>query len=138
MDMNEKNFPPHTKIFIVEDDAFINNLLTHKLEGQGCTVGTINTGDRAIEEIKKFNPDIIVLDIMLPGIDGLEVLKKLKEDPSTRLIPTIILSNVAEKTEFDKAKKLGADSYLVKATLSIDEIAAELAKHLATEQPISA
>ena len=129
--MNEPTkIPTNTKVFIVEDDAFISSLLVKKFEGAGAIVSTCAAGDIAKAEITKVMPNIIIMDIMLPGADGFNVLQQLKADASTKDIPVVMLSNLAEKVQIDKAKKYGAVSFLIKATLSVDEIVAEIAKQL--------
>lgn len=123
-------FPANSKVFIVEDDAFISSLLVKKLSAAGATVETVNNGEAALEAIKKFQPNVILMDIMLPGIDGLQVLQQVKADAELRAIPVIMLSNLGEKTQIDQAKKTGAINFLIKATMSVDEIAAEARKAL--------
>ena len=128
--MNEK-FPPNTKVFIVEDDTFISGLMVKKFTADGCTVTTANAGDKAFEAIKAAMPNVILLDIMLPGgVDGLGILQQLKSEPTTKNIPVLMLSNLGEKPQIDQSKKLGAASFLIKATMSVDEIAAEAMKAL--------
>ena len=132
--MNETvKIPAGTKVFIVEDDAFISSLLTKKFESEGVVIATSSTGDTAAADIKAAKPAIIILDIMLPGIDGLQVLEQIKKDPETQNIPVIMLSNLGEKVQIEKAKKYGAVSFLIKATLSVDEIVGEVAKQLKVE-----
>ena len=126
-------FPPNTKIFIAEDDAFIGSLLVKKFESAGAVVLTGNNGDTAAENIKKEKPNVVLLDILLPGADGFQILQQLKADPETKNIPVIMLSNLAEKVQIDKAKKYGAATFLVKATMSIDAIIGEAAKQLKVE-----
>lgn len=125
-----EKFPKGTKVFIVEDDAFISSLIVKKLTNEGCEVQTVANGEDALAAIKKFMPQVILLDIMLPGISGLDVLQQLKADSAVRAIPAMMLSNLAEKAQIDQAKKVGAVNFLVKATMSIDEIVAEAAKAL--------
>lgn len=125
--------PPGTKVFIVEDDSFISSLLTKRFQSIEVIVSSVDNGNIATENIKKTKPDIVLLDIMLPGTDGLQILQQLKADPDTKNIPVIILSNLGEKAEIEKAKKYGAASFLIKATLSVDEIVAEVAKKLIVE-----
>lgn len=132
--MNEKvKIPANTKIFIVEDDVFISSLLVKKFESVGSVVSTSNSGLTAAESIKKVMPNIVLLDIMLPGADGFQILQQLKADNDTKKIPVIMLSNLGEKIQIEKAKKLGAVIFLIKATLSIDEIVDETAKQLSIE-----
>ena len=132
--MNETaKMPANTKVFIVEDDAFISSLLVKKFEAGGVTVSTSSTGETAAASIKKEMPSIVVLDIMLPGADGFAVLQQIKSDPDTKNIPVVMLSNLAEKVQIEKAKKYGAVSFLIKATLSVDEIFGEVVKQLKVE-----
>jgi CheY-like chemotaxis protein len=123
-------FPANTKVFIVEDDAFISSLLVKKISAAGATVETVNNGEAAFAAIKKFQPNVILMDIMLPGIDGLQVLQQVKADADLRAIPVIMLSNLGEKEQIDQAKKTGAVNFLIKATMSVDEIAQEALKAL--------
>lgn len=126
--------PKNTKVFIVEDDAFISSLLIKKFESIGATVSICAAGDVAAASIKRDLPDIIVLDIMLPKADGFQVLQELKADPETKNIPVVMLSNFGEKAQIEKAKQYGAAIFLIKATLSIDEIAEEIIKQIKTEK----
>ena len=125
--------PPNTKVFIVEDDAFISGLLVKNFENSGATVSTSADGATAKDSIKKIMPNIVMLDVMLPGADGFEILQQLKADDETKKIPVIMLSNLGDKTSIDKAKKYGAAIYLIKATLTVDEIVNEAIKQLKNE-----
>jgi CheY-like chemotaxis protein len=132
--MNETvKIPAGTKIFLVEDDAFISSLLVKKFEGDGAVIVTGATGENAAASIKTEKPAVIILDIMLPGVDGFQVLQQIKSDAETKDIPVIMLSNLSEKVQIEKAKKYGAVSFLIKATLSVDEIVGEVAKQLKIE-----
>jgi two-component system alkaline phosphatase synthesis response regulator PhoP len=82
-------------ILIVEDDQFLRELMVRKIVSEGYNSIETETGEEGIEKIKKEKPDLVLLDIVLPGIDGIEVLKKIKEDPNVKSIPVIILSNLA-------------------------------------------
>jgi CheY-like chemotaxis protein len=132
--MNESlKIPTGTKVFIVEDDSFISSLLVSNLESNGVVVSTDATGETAAANIKKVMPNIVMLDIMLPGADGLQILQQLKADPETKSIPVIMLSNFGDRDRIEKAKQYGAVAFLIKATLSIDNIASEIAKQLKVE-----
>ncbi len=132
--MNESSkIPANTKVFIVEDDTFISSLLVKKFESIGAIVLTSGSGETSAASIKKEMPNIVVLDIMLPGADGFQVLQQIKSDPETKNIPVIMLSNLSEKVQIEKAKKYGVASFLIKATLSVDEIVEEVAKQLKVE-----
>ncbi|MEK7166880.1 MAG: response regulator [Patescibacteria group bacterium] len=110
------------KILIVEDDLFLRKICQKKLEKQGFEVFLAEDGKIGIEQAKKNHPDLILLDIILPNVDGFEVLKALKDDPSTNLIPIILLSNLGQKEDLDKGLSLGAEDYLIKAQFSTQEI----------------
>lgn len=75
---------------------------------------------------KQSNPDLILLDIVLPKLDGFDVLKKLKENPATKDIPVLIISNLGQDAEIEKGKELGAIDYLVKANVDLKEVLAKI------------
>lgn len=114
------------KVLWVEDDTFLSDLIARKLSAQGCTLAHATDGEEALTLIAEENPDIVLLDILLPGVDGYEVLKKLKADPKTKHIPVILLSNLGQRDEIAKGKMLGAARFLIKATVTLDEIMAEI------------
>jgi len=110
------------KILIVEDDFFLRKLCQKKLEKEGFEVFLAQDGNEGIEQAKKNIPDLILLDIILPGIDGFDVLKTLKNESSTKAIPIVLLSNLGQKEDIDKGSALGATDYLIKAHFSPQEI----------------
>ena len=110
------------KILIVEDDFFLIKLCQKKLEKEGFEVFLAQDGNEGIEQAKKNIPDLILLDIILPGIDGFDVLKTLKNESSTKAIPIVLLSNLGQKEDIDKGSALGATDYLIKAHFSPQEI----------------
>ena len=110
------------KVLIVEDDRFLRELLIRKLEGQGFIISTAVEGKEVLSKVKEELPQLILLDLILPGIDGFEVLKQIKEDSQINKIPVIILSNLGQQEEVEKGLKLGAADYLVKAHFTPDEI----------------
>lgn len=79
-------------------------------------------GERGLGQIKEERPDLILLDILLPGMNGLELLKRKNEDPNIAFIPVIVISNLGSKSEVDQAIKLGAKDYIVKAQFSPKEV----------------
>jgi DNA-binding response OmpR family regulator len=109
-------------ILIVEDDQFLRELMVRKIVSEGYNSIETETGEEGIEKIKKEKPDLVLLDIVLPGIDGIEVLKKIKEDPNVKSIPVIILSNLAGPEEIERGLKLGAADYFIKAHMTPREI----------------
>ena len=109
-------------ILIIEDDEFFRGLVGKKLVSEGFNISVATDGKEGIEKAQQTKPDLILLDLVLPTIDGFEVLKELKEDPSTSLIPIIILSNLDKKENIERGLKLGADDYLVKSQFTLDLI----------------
>ena len=107
----------------VEDDVLLSDIIRKKL--QRFDTELLHAFDSAeafryLDEGKK--PDIIFLDILLPGMNGYEILEKLKSDPETKDIPVIILSNFGQKSEVEKGLELGAARFLIKATITLDEV----------------
>lgn len=102
------------RVVIADDDELLVKLLTHKLSQMGIEVASAYDGESGLELISTVQPDLVILDGMMPGMDGLEVLKRLKQDEDTKNIPVIFLS--ARKMEEDIVTGLnfGADDYLVK------------------------
>ncbi|MDD5099030.1 MAG: response regulator [Candidatus Colwellbacteria bacterium] len=110
------------KILVVEDEAALANVLKEKFQAEGFEADFVQSGDVAIAETKKMNPDIIVLDLLLPKKDGFEVLKELKENTDLKSIPVIVLSNLGEDESIKRAIQLGAADYFVKTQHPINEI----------------
>ena len=111
-----------SKILIVEDDKFLRELIARKLTQENFEVIEAIDGEEGLKRIREDKPDLILLDLILPGVDGFEVLSKLKEDPTLASIPVIILSNLGQREDIEKGLKLGAIDYLVKAHFTPNEI----------------
>ncbi len=110
------------KILIIEDDKFLRELISRKLIKEGYEVEEAIDGEEGLKKIKEGKPDLVLLDLILPGLDGFEVLTKTKEDPKLAQIPIIILSNLGQKDDVEKGLKLGAVDYLIKAHFTPGEI----------------
>lgn len=110
------------KILIVEDDTSLGELLTVRLVKEGFITELAIDGENAIESFRKEKPALILLDIILPGIDGFEVLKQVREDPNLKKIPVLILSNLEQKDDIQRGLSLGAQKFLIKASLDLDGI----------------
>ena len=119
------------KILIIEDDKFLRELMARKLNQENFDVTEALDGEEGIEKVKETVPDLILLDLILPGIDGFEVLSKIKEDPATASIPVIILSNLGQREDVERGLKLGAVDYLVKAHFTPNEIIEKVKNSLA-------
>jgi len=114
------------KVLIIEDDKFLRELLGKKLSTVGYTAILAIDGEEGLEKIKKEKPDIVLLDLILPGINGFEVLEKYKSEPGISSIPAIILSNLGQREDIEKGLKLGAKDFLVKAHFTPQEIVNKL------------
>lgn len=117
------------KILIIEDDKFLAKMLSRMLEANNYSVALASTGKEGLTKAASENPGLILLDIMLPDIDGFDVLKSLKGDEKTKKIPVVILSNLGQAEDIEQGRKLGADDYLVKSDLSLDEVVAKVRKY---------
>ena len=109
-------------ILLVEDDKFISRAYKDGLEQSGFEVATAADGVIAIESIKTRVPQLILLDLIMPEKDGFEVLAELKMDKKLKHIPVVILTNLGQASDIQKAKDLGAVDYLVKADSSMQEV----------------
>ena len=116
-------------LLIIEDDEFLRNLASRKISSSGYKVTTAADGEQAQEILKEQTPDIILLDIMLPGINGFDLLKQIRENDKLKNVPVILLSNLGQQNDIDKGKKLGATDFMVKANFTLDEIIAKLKKY---------
>ena len=121
MDNNENN-TLSKKILVVEDDPFLSNLLKIRLEKERLNVILAKDGDEAIKKIQETDPDLILLDLILPKKSGFEVLQNISLDPNFKNKPVIIISNLGQTIDVQKAKELGAIEYFVKAKISIDDL----------------
>lgn len=110
------------KILIIEDDKFLRELIVQKLIKEGYETSEAVDGEEGIKKVKEEKPDLVLLDLILPGIDGFEVLSKKREDSSLVQIPVIVLSNLGQKEDVERGLKLGAVDYLIKAHFTPGEI----------------
>jgi len=108
-------------ILIVEDDNFLGGILSTRISNQGGKVTRARTGEDALVALQGGNLDIVLLDILLPGMDGFEVLKRLRSDEKTKDLPVIVISNFNQMSDKEKAASLGAQ-FLVKALITPDDI----------------
>ena len=110
------------KIFVIEDDVFMVELLAHELKNAGLETYSFQMGQAAIDNFAQMQPDIIVLDLLLPDKNGFEVLREIRRLPNGVHAKVMILSNMAEDADKEEAKRLGVQEYLVKANYSLPEI----------------
>ena len=109
-------------ILVIEDDKFMRNLLVNKLKKEGFRTDDVASGEEAIELMQTKAPDLILLDLILPNMDGFEVIQHLKKDPRLANIPVLILSNLGEKKDIEKAEGFGVEGFLIKANFTPSEI----------------
>jgi CheY-like chemotaxis protein len=110
------------KILLIEDEDLLINLLEKKLAGAGYLVSLARNGQQGMELMRQNNPDIVLLDIIMPKMGGFEVLEEKAKDDLLRNIPVIIISNSGQPVELDRAKKLGAKDWLIKTEFDPQEV----------------
>lgn len=117
---------PKTKnkgtVLIVEDDFFLLNIYSTKFEGEGYTVFIAEDGEKGLALAKLKKPDIILLDVLMPKLDGFGFLRDIKKNQDLELIPIILLTNLSQRKDIDKGLAMGADDYLVKAHFMPSEV----------------
>ncbi len=118
------------KILLVEDDSFLLSMYATKFELEGFKVIMAEDGEKAVRQAIKETPDIILLDIILPKMNGFEVLRQLKAERQTATIPVILLTNLSQKEEIEQGLKMGARDYLIKAHFMPSEVVDKIKKAL--------
>lgn len=119
------------KILIVEDDLFIRELYERQLSLAGYQVATAADGPEGLAKVAQFQPQLLLLDIMLPQMNGLDLLKTIKAKDDTKNIPVILLTNLGQDSVIKEGFGLGADGYLIKSAYTPDQIIEEVKKFLA-------
>ncbi len=109
-------------ILVVEDDKSLRELMIQKLVKEDFKVLEAVDGEEGLKKIKEEKPGVVLLDLILPGIDGFQVLSRMKEDPETSRTPVIILSNLGQREDVERGLKLGATDYPIKAHFTPGEI----------------
>lgn len=111
------------KILIIEDDIFIRDIYKVRFEQDGFEVCLAENGIVGLEKMRQgINPDIILLDIIMPGMNGIEVLKKIKEEQQWDNIPIIMLTNISEKDRVNESLEMGVKDYLIKSHFTPSEV----------------
>jgi len=118
--MNNNN--EKKKILLIEDDPFLSRMYVKKFTDSGCKIITAFDGRKGIDLAKKEHPNLIILDLILPEIDGYEVLNVLKKNMVTASIPVVILSNFFQKDDISRCLKAGAKDYLIKTHCMPSEV----------------
>lgn len=118
------------KILFVEDESALQKTFGDVLGQEGYKVVSALDGEMGLKMAKTEKPDLVLLDLILPKMHGFEVLKALKEDEATKDIPIIVLTNLESMGDVEKALELGATTYLVKASYTLEEVVTKIKKAL--------
>ena len=116
------------KILIIEDEEILLNILQKKLTQEGYEVSTVTDGEEGLKKIKEVKPDLILLDIIMPKMDGFEVMEEVIKDEELKKIPIIIVSNSGQPVEIERAQKLGAKDWLIKTEFEPQEVIDKVVK----------
>lgn len=127
--MNEKSLAG-VKIVWVEDDKFLASMVGKRMVETGAELTQVVDGAKAFDVVKATVPQVVVLDLLMPNVDGFEILRQIKAEASTKAIPVIVLSNLGQKSEVERATTLGAAKFIIKANVGFDEIVPEIVKVL--------
>jgi len=114
------------KILLVEDDPFLIDIYATKLKESNYSVEVASEGEEALRKVKENNFDLVLLDIVLPKLDGWDILRQIKAESKIKNLKVIIISNLGQKEEVAKGIKLGAEKYLIKAHFTPSEVVAEI------------
>ncbi len=112
----------NSKILVVDDNQFYLQIIESELEKNGHTVFTASNGEEAIDIARKEIPDLILIDLILPKVDGFEVIKNLTSDATFKDSKIVVFSQLSQQEDIDKVKKLGADAYMIKKDFSVKEL----------------
>lgn len=119
------NKHPATIVF-AEEDSFLGEIYKKKLEGAGYKVILVRNGEACLREVEKKVPRIVVMDVLLPQVDGFRVLETMKKNAKTKHIPVIILTHLGQKEDVKKAHDLGAHDYILKSHTKPDDLIAKI------------
>jgi DNA-binding response OmpR family regulator len=118
------------KILFIEDDPLINKIYSTRLKTDGHEVFTAENGEEGLKIAMDNNPDIVILDVMMPRVDGFEVLEKLREDERFKLKPIIMYSNLNNEEEIKRAKQMGVTEFVIKANLSPTQMVEKIKQYI--------
>ncbi len=121
------------KILIAEDDEFLSSLLKNRLQRDGFAVQIARTGEETMAALKAIRPDLVLLDIILPGKLGFEILEDVQKDAKLVKIPFMVMSNLGQDDDIRKAKDLGALEYFVKSRILIDDLIKKISTFLGSQ-----
>ena len=115
-----------TKVLVIEDDSFLVDAYSTKLRKAGFKTILATNGEEGLEQAKSKNPDVVLLDLLLPKRNGFDVLTDLKKDADLQHLPVIVLSNLGQERDIEQVRQLGADDYLIKANVTMKEVVTKI------------
>jgi DNA-binding response OmpR family regulator len=118
------------KILFIEDDPLINKIYSTRLKADGHEVFTAENGEEGLKMAGDIQPDVVVLDVMMPRVDGFAVLEKLRSDDRFKNRPILMYSNLNNEDEIKRAKQMGVTEFLVKANLSPTQMVAKIKQYI--------
>ncbi|MCX6725306.1 MAG: response regulator [Candidatus Saccharibacteria bacterium] len=122
--------PTNKKVLLVEDDEALASVYVTRLEAEGFMIKRVPNGEDALSAALEFHPDLILLDVMMPKINGFDVLDILRNTPETANVRVIMLTALSQETDKQRAKSMGVDDYLVKSQVVIADVVAKIKEHL--------
>ena len=121
-------------LLIVEDDPYVRRFYERLFRFHDYTVELAANGEEGLEKARALKPSLILLDVVMPGQDGIQILEKLKKDPNTKNIVTLMLTNIDEEETMKKAQKLGAMDFIIKSSASEEDLLAIVNKYFKKNQ----
>ncbi len=129
--MDEKK---KVKVLIIEDDSYISDMYKIKFDSENFETTVAEDGIKGIKEIERQKPDIVLLDIVMPKVDGFSVLKMIKKNENSKDIPVVMLTNLGQKENVERGFELGATSYIIKAHFTPSEVVKKVKEILEKEK----
>lgn len=129
---------PKAKILLVEDDDTLAEIYRQRLQLEGFNTRRSKDGEEALKDAIEFNPDLILLDVMMPRMNGFDVLDILRNTKQTKNMRIIMLTALSQPKDAERAKELGADDFLVKSQVVISDVVDRIKHHLGLDNPESA
>lgn len=126
---------PKKKILLVEDDTALASVYRSRLELEGFEVEHVGNGELALSKVVEYKPDLVVLDAMMPKVNGFDVLDILRNTPETTNVRVIMLTALSQPKDKERAEALGADDYLVKSQVVIGDVVERIKHHLGMDLP---
>lgn len=118
------------KILLIEDDLPMVKMYNTRLEKENFEIEVAYTGEEGLEKIKEWLPDLVVLDLMIPKIGGMELLEQLRADSKTKNLPVIILSNLSQEQDIVRSRELGVKDFLIKANFTPSQVIEKIKSYL--------